>query len=77
MGAKKSILKRYCISPIRCGLGGFFIFLLVICVTKLLGTIFGGNVKFIFEKEDLLLALIGFVMFFVIRLLNNINEKKV
>ena len=76
MGAKISNLKRYCISPIRCGLGGFFIFLLVICITKLLGTIFGSSVNFLFEKEDLLLDMIGFVMFFVIKVLNNINEKK-
>lgn len=76
MGVNKNILQRYCISPIRCGLGGFFIFLLVIALTKLLGTIFGNNIKFVFEIEDLLLATIGFVMFFVIRILNNINEKK-
>ncbi len=77
MGAGKNVFNKYCISPVRCGIGGFAIFLVVVVATKLLAAIFGSGSGFDLEKEDIFLSLLGFVMFFAIKILNNINEKKI
>ena len=55
---------------------GFTIFFMVIIATKFLGTVFGSTEKFTVDNEDLFLSLVGFVMFFTIKILNYFNEKE-
>jgi hypothetical protein len=75
MGKFKETMCKYCFHPIKCGILGFIIFLLVIVVTKLLGTVFNNTVKFTIDFDDLILSFVGFVMFFMTKILNTYNEQ--
>jgi len=77
MGPLKDSISKYCIHPIKCGFIGFAIFLLVIIGTKFLGAVLGSFEKFTLDMEDFVLSTIGFIMFFLIKILNNFNERQV
>jgi hypothetical protein len=77
MGPVKDSICKYCIHPGKCGVLGFTFFFLVIIATKFLGTVFGSTKIFTVDTEDLLLSLVGFLMFFAIKILNNFNERKI
>lgn len=65
---------RYFFNPLKNGILGFIAFLFVLVATKYLSFLIGNQTKFIIDEEDLMLSLIGFVLFFLIRLLENTNE---
>jgi hypothetical protein len=75
MGTLKESICKYCINPVKYGFSGFTIFFLVIIATKFLGTIFGSITKFSLDLEDIFLSMIGFVMFFFIKILNSFKER--
>jgi hypothetical protein len=69
-----NIACRYFLRPLKNGILGFVAFLFVLISTKYLSFLIGNQSKFIIDEEDFLLSLIGFVLFFLIRLLENTNE---
>jgi uncharacterized membrane protein len=76
MVGPKSNFSKFCLYPIRHGFLGFVIFLAVLLSTKLFAMTFGIHKYSILETEDLLLSIIGFVTFFLIRLLENFTNQK-
>jgi len=66
---------RYILNPIKNGVLGFIAFLLVLIATKYLSYLIGSQPIFKIDGEDLLLSLIGFVLFFLIRVLENFQKE--
>ena len=55
---------------------GFMIFIMTIVAAKFLSHLFGAIQRFSIDSDDYTLALIGFVMFFIIKLLEPFAEKE-
>lgn len=68
-------LLRFFLIPFRSGLLGFSTFFSILLVTKLLGFLLGTREVFNIDMEDLLLSMVGFILVFLIRLLENFKEK--
>ena len=60
---------KYFLVPFRYGAFGFIIFFVVLLAVKILTNYVGNNQVFRVETEDILLSLVGFVLFFAIRFL--------
>lgn len=65
---------KFVVSPIKNGFVGYFTFLFVLVATKYFSFLIGNQQQFRIEVGDALLSLIGFVLFFLIRLLENLKE---
>ena len=75
MKAYLNFTTKYIVNPLLNGVLGFAAFLFVLVATKYLSYLIGNQSKFLIEGEDLMLSLIGFVVFFLIRLLENYSEQ--
>lgn len=76
LGTTKSTFNKLVLYPIRSGLFGFILFLIVLVITKFLGRLIGTAPKVTIDAEDFLLSVIGFVMFFLIKFLENFSSEK-
>ena len=65
---------KFVVSPIKNGFVGYFTFLFVLVATKYFSFLIGNQQQFKIEAGDALLSLVGFVLFFLIRLLENLKE---
>jgi len=70
----KSILLNYIVYPIRSGVFGFISFFIILTIAKYFGSILGASAPFKIDWEDMLLSLMGFVLVFLIKFLENFND---
>ncbi len=56
------------------GIGGFALIFMIILTAKLFGFILYTNQKFNFNFEDFMLSMIGFVLVFIIKFLEQISN---
>ncbi len=68
-------LNIYLVSPLKAGLSGFAIFFTVLLLTKLIVFLVGSQPIFETDINDVYFSLIGFGLYFLIRLLENSNKK--
>ena len=72
---KRSIsIKNYLIEPLKSGLFGFSIFIAILIIVKLFSYAIGTYNYFAIEITDIQLSIIGFVLLFLIRFLENFKE---
>lgn len=76
LGTTKSTLCKFFLYPIRSGFVGFILFFIVLVITKSLSGLIGTTHRVTIDTEDLLLSAIGFVMFFLIKLLECFSGEK-
>jgi len=62
------------VKPIQGGLFGFATFFIVVIFTKLLSSAINPDSVFVVEIDDVYLSLIGFVLSFLIKLLENFRS---
>lgn len=75
-GELKSFLNLYVLHPLKGGLWGFVIFFVLLLMVKYLGYVIGSQNEFLVDQTDLILSMVGFVLVFLIRLLENFKEKE-
>ncbi len=68
-------ISEYVIAPVKSGLAGFAAFFSILILTKALGHLLGTQPTFEIVLDDVFLSSIGFILVFLIRLLENIKEK--
>ncbi|MDX9923738.1 MAG: hypothetical protein RBS48_03155 [Ignavibacteriaceae bacterium] len=68
-------LTNFLLRPILAGILGFVIFLVVLSLTKYLGSLLTTDVVFKIESNDFLLAAIGFVLLSLIEVLKNFRQE--
>ncbi|PIQ10452.1 MAG: hypothetical protein COW71_02630 [Ignavibacteriales bacterium CG18_big_fil_WC_8_21_14_2_50_31_20] len=66
--------KNHFLEPIKSGLFGFAIFITILIIVKLFSYLIGSYNYFAIEITDVQLSLIGFVLLFLIRFLENFKE---
>ena len=71
-----NFLNCFVLKPIGFGILGFIMFLGVLIITKFLGCCVGTIEKFVIETDDLLLSVLGFVLVFLIKFLENFRDKE-
>lgn len=71
---KNTPIKNFIIKPLFAGLYGYAIFFTVIIICKAMGCYVGTVNQFIIDSGDSLLALIGFVLMFMIRFMENFSR---
>lgn len=69
------LLNSFFLLPLKSGLTGFAVFFTILVATKFLGFLLGSQPTFQIVLDDVFLSLIGFVLFFLIRFLENLKEK--
>jgi len=81
MSEKKENIKKWSFSyknhflePVKSGLFGFSIFITILIIVKLFSYLIGSYNYFAIEITDVQLSLIGFVLLFLIRFLENFKE---
>lgn len=72
----KSFLSLYVLHPLRGGLWGFLIFFVLLLMVKYLGYFIGSQNEFLVDETDLILSMVGFILVFLIRFLENFKEKE-
>ena len=70
------LLAIYVFEPIRTGLYGFSAFFTVLVITKGFSFLLGITDSYSIGMEDVMFSLLGFILFFLLKLLENIKEKK-
>ncbi|MFA4922749.1 MAG: hypothetical protein WC557_00975 [Ignavibacteriaceae bacterium] len=73
---KSSFLLKYIFYPIRAGLFGFSLFFTTIFISKYLGYIVKNSPEFIIDINDVILSLLGFILLWLIKFLENFNTAK-
>mgnify|MGYP001160708266 CR=1 FL=1 len=68
--------KQYFVEPLKSGLLGFAIFVTILIIVKLFSYAIGSYNNFTLEISDIQLSLVGFVLLFLIRFLENFKEKE-
>lgn len=68
-------LRHFLLEPVSAGLFGFALFFSILLITKLAATFIGTFPSFQVDFGDVTLSLIGFLLMFLIKLLENINSK--
>ena len=63
----------YLLQPFKAGLYGFAAFFTVLMFTRALTTLFGLVDNFVVSVDDVYFSLLGFVLVFVIRMLENVR----
>ena len=69
-----TFLIHYFLLPLRSGIGGFIAFFVVLAVSKLLGYFTGSIKTWNIESSDILLSLLGFILLFLIKFLENFKQ---
>ncbi len=72
--AINQILLNYFILPLKSGLYGFAAFFTLLIVVKTVVSLIGSGEEFIVNTGDVLQSSLGFVLVFVIRLVQNIKH---
>jgi len=70
------LLAAYVFEPIKIGLYGFSAFFIVLVITKGFSFLLGIADLYSIGMEDVMFSLLGFILFFLLKLLENIKEKK-
>lgn len=68
--------KHYFLPAVKSGISGFIAFILVLITVKLFSSFIGIETDFKLSTDDVFLSLIGFVLLFLIRLLETFQLKK-
>ena len=68
-------LNNFFFKPFISGLYGFTAFFTVLIFTKGISYLFGFTEQYIVNTDDVLFSILGFVLVFLIRLLDNIKHK--
>ena len=76
MRAKKTFYSNFLLQPVLHGVGGFFLFLSILLLTKMLAFWLGTQSSFRLETEDLILSSVGFILLALIRFLDNFKSKE-
>ena len=66
---------KYFLLPFRGGLSGFAIFFSILIFTKLFAYVVGIHEIFEVDVEDVILSVIGFILMFLIRFLENFQKR--
>jgi len=74
MRAILDFMAKFVASPIKNGFVGYLTFFFVLAATKYFSYLIGNQQQFKIEEGDALLSLVGFALFFLIRLLENLKE---
>lgn len=69
-----NFISQFIIAPFKSGLAGFAAFFSILVFTKALGYMLGTQTTFEIVLDDVFLSAIGFVLVFLIRLLENVKE---
>ncbi len=69
-----SLFKTFFIEPISNGLFGFALFFSILLLTKGLASFLNIQKGFSIDFDDVILSLIGFILLFLIKLLENIGR---
>ncbi len=72
---KSPFLLKYIFYPIRAGLFGFSLFFTTIFLSKYIGYIVKNSSQFIIDINDVILSLLGFILLWLIKLLENFKAK--
>ncbi len=75
IGEVKSIFQSFIFEPIIAGLYGFATYFFVLLIVKMIQYYFGFSANLKMDINDLSLASIGFVLFFLIKLLQNLRKR--
>ena len=67
-------IKSLVLEPISSGLFGFALFFTILVITKLIAVMLGTFPVLDVDFGDVILSLIGFVLMFLIKLLENLNS---
>ncbi len=70
------VVKKFLVEPFSNGLYGFALFFSVLLLTKLISVYLGVQDKFVVDFGDVILSLIGFVLLFLVKLLENVGRLK-
>lgn len=71
---KYRILLIYIFYPIRSGLFGFSLFFTTIFISKYIGYFVNNTEEFYIDMNDVILSLLGFVLLWLIKLLENLKS---
>ncbi len=71
-----SHFKTFFIEPVSNGLFGFALFFTILLLTKGLASILGIQKVFTIDFDDVILSSIGFILLFLIKLLENVGRVK-
>ncbi|MFH1195174.1 MAG: hypothetical protein V1720_05650 [bacterium] len=71
----KQIFRNFILLPIKSGLFGFLTFISILIATKYFSYLVGVDANFTIEIDDVYLSLIGFVLLFLIRFLENFKPQ--
>ena len=71
-----SNFSKFIMKPFEYGVLGFILFLIVVAASKFLAKLIGTQPTFKMEKEDLMLAMIGFILYSLIKVLEPFNKQK-
>ncbi len=71
-----SLIKRYLLYPFLYGFYGFSSFFTTLLIAKTIGYLWGSINNFYIETDDIYLSLIGYVLVFLIRFLENFKEEE-
>jgi len=69
-------LVTFVFEPIKTGLYGFLAFFTVLIITKGFSFLLGITDLYSIGMEDVMFSLLGFILFFLLKLLENIKEKE-
>ena len=69
-------LVTFVFEPIKTGFYGFSAFFIVLIITKGFSFLLGITELYSIGMEDVMFSLLGFILFFLLKLLENIKEKK-
>ncbi len=75
-GAVVEKINAFVWRPVKSGLAGFAIFFTTLLVAKYLAYLLGAQTIFEVDINDVYLCLIGFGLYFLIRILENFKDKK-
>ncbi len=70
-GISHSFIRDFIFLPVRSGLFGFLAFFAILTAAKFLGYLIGSVSMFKIDIEDVGLSFLGFVLVFLIRILEN------
>ena len=70
------LLVNYVLNPIKSGIFGFSAFFSILLITKLFSYWIGTYNEFTIDLDDVLLSVIGFILVFLIKFLENFKQEE-
>ena len=74
--AGSKLLVNYVLNPIKSGIFGFSAFFSILLITKLFSYWIGTYNEFTIDLDDVLLSVIGFILVFLIKFLENFKQEE-